>query len=84
MNIDNQHKVDLLLNRGIIFSVLWLGGIGSLIAVISATKAYNIIHESNDNLTGKGKVWFCFILGGIGIIFWFPIIFIGIINNFIK
>ena len=59
-----------MLRRGIIFSIFWLMGVGSLIAVIQAIKARKIIRRSNGEIRGSGKVMWCFIVGGAGLLFW--------------
>ncbi len=78
---DLQGRVDSLLKRGIIFSFLWLAGIGSLCSFILAMKARDIIKQTNGVVIGMGKVWWCLIVGGIGMLIWFPILITGIINN---
>jgi len=45
-------------------------GVGSLIAVIQAMKARKIIRRSNGEIRGSGKVMWCFIVGGAGLLFW--------------
>jgi len=59
-----------MLRRAIIFSIFWLMGVGSLIAVIQAMKARKIIRRSNGEIRGSGKVMWCFIVGGAGLLFW--------------
>jgi hypothetical protein len=59
-----QHQVDGMLRRGIFFSIFWLMGVGSLIAIIQAVKARKIIRQSNGEIRGSGKVMWCFIVGG--------------------
>jgi len=59
-----------MLRRAIIFSIFWLMGVGSLIAVIQAIKARKIIRRSNGEIRGSGKVMWCFIVGGAGLLFW--------------
>lgn len=78
---DLQGKADSLLKLGMVFSILWLAGIGSLCSFILAMKARNIIKQSNGEVIGMGKVWWCLIVGGIGMLIWFPILIMGIINN---
>lgn len=78
---EKQNKVNSLLKRGVIFSILWLFGFGSLIAVISGIKAKKIIKESNGELFGSGRVWWCLIVGSFGVLLWFPIVLVGIINQ---
>lgn len=73
-----SHK---LLSKGFNYSIFWLAGFGSLISIVSAFKANKIIEESNGQIKGKFWVWWCYIVGGIGILIWFPIILIAIYNN---
>ena len=76
-----QARVNGLLRRGVVFSLLWLMGIGSAIAVVSGLRAKRLIEESGGTVTGLGKVWWCLIVGGLGIIIWGTIIIAGISNN---
>ena len=59
-----------MLRRGVIFSIFWLMGVGSLIAIIQAMKARKIIRQSSGEIRGSGKVWWCLIVGGMGLLFW--------------
>lgn len=45
-----------MLRRGVIFSIFWLMGVGSLIAIIQAMKARKIIRQSSGEIRGSGKV----------------------------
>lgn len=65
-----QAQVDKLLNSGIYFSIFWLAGIGSFISVRRALRARRMIIKSNRQLTGTGKIWWCFIVGGFGLLLW--------------
>lgn len=51
-NLDLQIKVSKLLSRGFIFSIVWLVGIGSLIAFISGLRALKIIKQSKGEIVG--------------------------------
>ena len=77
---DLQHQVDAMLRRGIIFSIFWLMGVGSLIAIIQAMKARDIIRQSNGEIRGSGKVIWCFIVGGAGLLFWGYVILMVVIK----
>ena len=76
-----QAKVNGLLRRGVVFSILWLMGIGSAIAVISGLKAKRLIQGSGGTVTGIGRAWWCLIVGGLGIVIWGIVVIVGISNN---
>lgn len=76
-----QARVDELLRWGTIFSILWLMGIGSAIAVRSGIKARRLIRESGGIVTGMGRVRWCLIVGSFGLIIWIPVVIVGIVNN---
>jgi len=78
---DLQSHVDKLLKRGVIFSILWLMGLGSAMSIMAAIKAKRLIKYSDATLTGMGRVWWCFVVGSLGIIIWGTVITIGIVNN---
>ncbi len=78
---DLQNQIDAMLRRGIIFSIFWLMGVGSLIAVIQAMKARKIIRQSNGEIRGSGKVMWCFIVGGAGLLFWGYVILMVVIKT---
>ena len=65
-----QNQVDAMLRRGVVFSIFWLMGVGSLIAIIQAVKAQRIIRKSDGEIRGSGKVLWCLIVGGAGLLFW--------------
>ena len=77
-----QDYVDALLRRGVFFSIRWLMGIGSAIALYSGLKARRLINESSGTLLGTGKVWWCLVVGGLGVLIWGPIVVVGISNQF--
>jgi hypothetical protein len=76
-----QNEVDSMLRRGVLFSIFWLMGVGSLIAVVQGFKAQRIIRQSNGDLKGMGKVMWCFIVGGAGLLFWGFVILMVIIKR---
>jgi hypothetical protein len=65
-----QPRIDALLRKGIVFSIVWLAGIGSLISIVLGLKAKRLITESGGIATGMGRVWWCLILRGLGIAIW--------------
>jgi hypothetical protein len=78
----SQDYLDTLLRRGVLFSILWLMGIGSGIALYSGLKARRLINDSAGVLRGTGRVRWCLVVGGLGLLFWVPIVFAGILNQF--
>ena len=76
-----QRQIDAVLRRGMIFSIVWLAGIGSIIAILSGLKAKKLIARLGAEASGIGRVWWCLIIGGVGLLVWGPIIIIGIVNN---
>ena len=80
-DVQAQRQIDAVLRRGMIFSIVWLAGIGSLIAILSALRAKKLIAQSGGKASGMGRVWWCLIVGGLGLLLWGPIIIMGIVNN---
>jgi hypothetical protein len=76
-----QNEVNSMLRRGVFFSIVWLMGIGSLIAIIQGIKARRIIRRSDGEIKGAGKVLWCFIVGGVGLLFWGFVILMVIIKR---
>ena len=76
-----QNEVNSMLRRGIFFSIFWLMGVGSLIAIVQGIKARKIIRQSNGKIQGMGKVMWCFIVGGAGLLFWGFVILMVIIKK---
>jgi hypothetical protein len=76
-----QEQLDRILSRGILFSILWLMGFGSLYAFWCGLRARRMIRASAGALTGGGRAWWCLIVGALGMLVWFPIFAVGIFNN---
>jgi hypothetical protein len=67
-NLELQIKVSKLLSRGFVCSIVWMGGIGSLIAFVSGLKARKIIRRSGGEIGGMKMAWWCIIAGALGMI----------------
>ena len=65
---DVQRKVRSLLRIGIFFSIFWIAGIGSIISIVLGLKARKIIKRANMNINGMGGVYWCLIVGWLGVI----------------
>lgn len=76
-----QSEVNAKLRRGIFYSIFWLMGVGSAIAVMEGFKAMKLISQSGGKLEGMGKVWWCFIVGGAGLLFWLFVVVMVIISR---
>jgi hypothetical protein len=63
-----QEHVDALLIRGIVFSIIWILGFGSAYSVFLAFTAWRAIRSSNGSIHGTARVWWCFIVGGLGVL----------------
>ena len=74
-----QIEFDRLTNRGIIFGLIWIMGIGSIIAIISGYQAGKIYKESGNTLEGKNKMTKSYIAGFAGILLWIIAILIIVI-----
>ncbi|MEK7723318.1 MAG: hypothetical protein AAB336_03140 [Acidobacteriota bacterium] len=82
-NLELQIKVSKILSRGFIFSIVWLAGIGSLMALILGLRARKIIIESANEIGGIKMAWWCIIVGGLGVIIWLYIV-ISYIITYLK
>lgn len=67
-----QREVDDMLKLGLILSIIWCAGIGSLMALINGLRARRIIRASQGELRGLGLAWWCIIAGGLGVAVWLP------------
>jgi hypothetical protein len=65
-NLELQIEVSKILSRGFVFSLVWMGGIGSLIALIYGLRARKIINSSNGEIGGLKMAWWCIIAGALG------------------
>ena len=63
-----QTEVNRLLQRGIVFGIIWIMGIGSIIAVTSGIQALQLMKKSGYKLEGKGKAVRCISIGITGIL----------------
>ena len=77
----DQEQLDRILSRGILFSILWLMGFGSLYACWCGLRARRMIRASGGALIGRGRAWWCLIVGAFGMLVWFPVFAVGIFNN---
>jgi hypothetical protein len=77
-----QRRVDDILRLGIIFSIVWVMGLGSLLAVIAGLRARRLIRKSGGQLVGTNRVRWCLIVGGLGLLWWLPGICIMLFQSY--
>lgn len=65
---DVQKKVNSLITIGVMFSIIWMAGIGSIVSIVMGLKAKRIIKRASGNITGIGGVYWCLIVGWFGFI----------------
>jgi hypothetical protein len=76
-----QYRVDSMLQFGIICSIVWMMGIGSLYAFFCGLRARSIIKASGGQLVGMGRAKWCIIVGGLGMAVWFPILAVVVMRR---
>ena len=81
---DIQRRVRSLLRIGIFFSIFWLAGIGSIISIVLGLKARNIIKRANMDINGIGGVYWCLIVGSLGLIILLSIFIAVTLPIFLK
>ncbi|MEP6574255.1 MAG: hypothetical protein ABJD11_16255 [Gemmatimonadota bacterium] len=77
-----EAELTTALKRGLLFSILWLMGIGSAIAVYNGLKARRIVNASDGRRHGGFTMWWCLVVGALGILIWAPVVLVGIYNQF--
>jgi hypothetical protein len=78
--LDLQKTVARIANRAVVFSVLWLGGIGSIFAIYFGLKCLKQIKTADVELKGKGKALFGITFGIVGVLL-FTFLWYGVITG---
>jgi putative NADH-flavin reductase len=81
---EQQREVNSIIHQARMNAFFWVGGVGSLRAVLGARKALNLIQKSEGTLEGKHHAKFAELIGMIGVLVWVPFIVIGIIISLIT
>ena len=63
-----QVRVGKMLGYGFAFSVVWAGGVGSLLALIIGLKARRLIKRSGGEVAGIRMAWWCIVVGALGLV----------------
>jgi hypothetical protein len=61
-----QVRVSRMLGYGFAFSLVWLGGVGSLVAFAVGLRARKLIRESGGGVSGMRLAWWCIVAGALG------------------
>jgi len=78
---EQQRKLDRVLRVGLFFGLVWLGGIGSIIAFVSGVRARRIIDSGDGELEGNFRSLACILAGLAGIGMWAVILFVVLAGN---
>ena len=79
-DLNEQLRVSKMLSYGFVLSILGVGGIASMIAIVLGLKARRIIKQSNSEISGIKMAWWCIIVGGLGTVL-LPTIMIALLLN---
>jgi hypothetical protein len=66
--LQQQVRVSKMLGVGFACSLLGVGGITSVVAVIIGLKARRIIKASHGELDGIVMAWWCILIGALGLL----------------
>jgi hypothetical protein len=67
-DLERQVRLSKMLAMGFSLSLVGVGGLGSLAALLIGLKALTVINRSPVELVGKWMAYWCIIIGGIGAI----------------
>ncbi len=66
--LELQIKVSRILSLGFVFSIVWLAGVGSLVAFVSGLRVRKIINQSGGPIVGTKMAWWCIVVGALGML----------------
>jgi hypothetical protein len=67
-DLERQVRLSKMLAMGFALSLVVVGGLGSLAALLIGVKALTAINRSPIELVGKWMAWWCIIIGALGAI----------------
>ena len=79
--LELQIRGSMMLSLCFVFTIMGIGGLGSLTALILGLKAMKIINQSHGEIVGIGMAWWCIIIGALGTIILPLLIIPGVINS---
>jgi hypothetical protein len=72
--LELQVKTSRMLSLGFTLSIVWLLGVGSLIAVILGLKGRRIVKQSDGKIRGLKMAWWCIIVGSLETLIAIPMV----------
>ena len=72
--LELQVKTSRMLALGFTLSIVWLLGVGSLIAFILGLKGRRIIKQSDGKIRGLKMAWWCIIVGAVETVIAIPVL----------
>jgi hypothetical protein len=63
-----QLRVSKMLGYGFAFSIVWAGGVGSLIALVIGLRARKLIRQADGEIAGIRMAWWCIVAGTLGLV----------------
>jgi hypothetical protein len=76
-----QIRVSRMLGYGFAFSLVWLGGVGSLVAFVLGLRALKVIRGSRGEVTGGKLAWWCIVAGAVGTVALLPFFIIRLLGE---
>ena len=74
-----QARLNSMLTRGIVYSIVWLACLGSSYALYQGLRARRML-KLNPMLQGNGRAWWCILAGGLGVAVLCAVVGVGIFN----
>jgi apolipoprotein N-acyltransferase len=66
--LQQQVRVSKMLGVGFACSLLGVGGVSSVVALIIGLKARRLIKDSKGELVGIAMAWWCIVVGALGLL----------------
>ena len=67
-----QTILNRMVNKSVVFGILWAAGLGSFFALLYGLKSLKLIKKSEVELKGKGKALFGITIGILGLLLFIP------------
>lgn len=76
--LEQQIKVSKMLAIGFACSLITLGGLSSLVALVIGLRAKKLIQQSKSEIVGIKLAWWCIIVGALGLTILPPLVLLNI------